>query len=46
MLGAVIGVDWGPVFAAATLQLLPIVIFVILLQKFLIAGLSAGAVKG
>ena len=46
MLGAVIGVDWGPVFAAATLQLLPIVIFVILLQKFLIAGLTAGAVKG
>ena len=46
MLGAVIGVDWGPVFAAATLQLLPIVIFVILVQKFLIAGLSAGAVKG
>ena len=46
MLGDVLGVDWGPVFAAATLQLLPIVIFVILVQRYLIAGLTAGAVKG
>lgn len=46
MLGDVLGVDWGSVFAAATLQLLPIVIFVTLVQKYLIAGLTAGAVKG
>ena len=46
MLGDVLGVDWGPVFAAATLQLLPIVIFVTLAQRYLIAGLTAGAVKG
>lgn len=45
MLGAVTGVQWGPLFAAATLQLLPIVIFVLLIQKYLIAGLTAGSIK-
>ena len=37
---------WGILFAAATLQLLPILVFVLLVQKYLIAGLSAGASKG
>ena len=46
MVGAVDGVDWGILFAAATLQLLPILLFVWLAQKYLIAGLSAGTVKG
>lgn len=46
MLGSVTGVDWGAVFAAATIQLVPILVFVILIQKFLIAGLTAGAIKG
>lgn len=46
MVGAIDGVDWGIVFAAATLQLLPILVFVILVQKYLIAGLTAGTVKG
>ena len=46
MLGSVTGVDWGAVFAAATLQLVPIIVFVALLQRHLIAGLSAGATKG
>lgn len=45
MLGAVTGVQWGPLFAAATLQLLPILIFVLLIQKYLIAGLTAGSIK-
>lgn len=45
MLGTVEGVQWGPIFAAATIQLLPIVALVIALQKFLIAGLTTGAVK-
>ncbi len=46
MVGAIDGVDWGILFAAATLQLLPILLFVLLVQKYLIAGLSAGASKG
>jgi multiple sugar transport system permease protein len=46
MLGSVTGVDWGAVFAAATIQLVPVLAFVILVQKYLIAGLTAGSVKG
>ena len=46
MVGAIDGVDWGILFAAATLQLIPILVFVLLVQKYLIAGLSAGTVKG
>lgn len=46
MVGAIDGVDWGILFAAATLQLVPILIFVVLVQKYLIAGLTAGTVKG
>jgi multiple sugar transport system permease protein len=46
MLGSATGVDWGAVFAAATIQLLPIIVFVTLLQRHLIAGLTAGATKG
>jgi multiple sugar transport system permease protein len=38
--------DWGILFAASTLQLLPVLLFVILVQKYLIAGMTAGAVKG
>ncbi len=45
MIGAVEGVEWGVLFAASTLQLLPILIFVVLAQKHLMAGLTAGAVK-
>jgi len=46
MVGAIDGVDWGILFAAATCQLMPILVFVILVQKYLIAGLAAGAAKG
>lgn len=46
MVGAIDGVDWGILFAAASLQLLPILVFVVLVQKYLIAGLTAGTVKG
>jgi multiple sugar transport system permease protein len=45
MVGAIDGVDWGILFAAATLQLMPILVFVLLAQKYLIAGLTAGTVK-
>ncbi len=44
--GAVEGVQWGMLFAAATVQLVPILVFVLLVQKFIVTGLTAGAVKG
>lgn len=46
MVGAVDGVEWGVLFAAATLQLLPILIFVIAVQRYVIAGMTAGSLKG
>ena len=46
ILSTVEGVDWGLLFAAATLQLLPIVVFVIAAQRYVVAGLAAGSVKG
>lgn len=45
MLGSATGVDWGAVFAAATLQLAPVLACVMLAQKYVVAGLTAGAVK-
>ena len=44
--GALEGVEWGVLFAGATIQLLPILIFVLVIQKFIVSGLAAGAVKG
>ena len=46
MTGAVDGVEWGVLFAATTVQLAPVLAFVLLAQKYLIAGLTAGATKG
>jgi multiple sugar transport system permease protein len=46
MLGALDGVEWGVLFAAATIQLLPILLFVVVMQKYVIAGMTAGSVKG
>jgi multiple sugar transport system permease protein len=46
ILSTVEGVDWGLLFAAATLQLLPILIFVVAAQRYVVAGLAAGSVKG
>ncbi|WP_372618170.1 carbohydrate ABC transporter permease [Falsiroseomonas sp.] len=46
MMGSLTGVDWGALFAAATVQLVPVTLFVIALQRFLVAGLTAGSVKG
>jgi multiple sugar transport system permease protein len=33
-------------FAASTIQLLPVLALVLLAQKYLIAGLTTGAIKG
>ena len=46
MLGSVTGVQWGPLLAAATLQLLPLLVFVLVIQRFLVQGLTAGSTKG
>jgi multiple sugar transport system permease protein len=40
------GVEWGVLFAASTVQLLPVLVFVLLMQRHFVAGLTAGAVKG
>jgi multiple sugar transport system permease protein len=46
MIGAVEGVEWGVLFAASTVQLIPVLLFVVFAQRHLIAGLTAGATKG
>jgi multiple sugar transport system permease protein len=46
IMDSVTGTNYGVLFAAATVQLVPILIVVLALQRFLIAGLTAGAVKG
>lgn len=38
--------DWGPIMAASTLITLPVVAFFLLVQRNLVSGLAAGAVKG
>jgi multiple sugar transport system permease protein len=45
MLGAMFGVSWGPLFAATSLQLLPILIFIWLVQKFLVKGTGFASEK-
>jgi multiple sugar transport system permease protein len=46
MLASFDQIDWGVLFAASTIQLIPILAFVLLMQRHLVAGLSAGAIKG
>jgi multiple sugar transport system permease protein len=41
-----IGVDWGQLMAATVLALLPVLFAFLLMQKWLVQGLMAGAVKG
>jgi multiple sugar transport system permease protein len=46
MIGSIDGVDWGILFAASTVQLLPVLAFVVFMNRYLVAGLTAGATKG
>ena len=39
-------VDWGQMMAAAVLALIPAVLFFTFIQRYLVRGLTAGAVKG
>lgn len=40
------GAEWGSLMAAATMTLLPVLIFLVFTQKYIVQGLTAGAVKG
>jgi multiple sugar transport system permease protein len=40
------GVLWGPVAAAATISVLPMMVFVLLMQRYMVRGLTFGAVRG
>lgn len=46
MLGSVTGVAWGPLFSAATVQLVPVLVLVWVAQKQLIRGMTLGSTKG
>lgn len=46
MIGSIDGVDWGVLFAASTVQLVPVLLFVLFMNRFLVAGLTAGSTKG
>lgn len=46
MIGSIDGVDWGILFAASTVQLIPVLAFVVVMNRYLVAGLTAGATKG
>ncbi len=41
-----IGVDWGQLMAATVISLVPVIVAFLVLQKWLVQGLMAGAVKG
>jgi|HigsolmetaAR203D_1030402.scaffolds.fasta_scaffold02758_5 multiple sugar transport system permease protein len=38
--------DWGSLMAASVLSVLPVVVFFLFLQRFLVEGMTAGSVKG
>jgi len=46
MLSPIMVIRWGSLFAAAAVQLLPLVLFVGVVQAYLIRGANEGAVKG
>jgi multiple sugar transport system permease protein len=40
------GTEWGKISAAAVLIMLPVVLFGFMIRRYLISGLTAGAIKG
>jgi N,N'-diacetylchitobiose transport system permease protein len=40
------GAEWGPIMAASTLYTVPVLAFFMLVRRWLVGGLVAGAVKG
>jgi ABC-type glycerol-3-phosphate transport system permease component len=43
--GGMFGTQWGPLTAASTIVLLPIIVMILILRRRLISGLTMGAVK-
>jgi multiple sugar transport system permease protein len=41
-----VSVDWGKCSAAATITMAPIIIIGFFMQKYLVSGMTSGAVKG
>ena len=37
---------WGQLYAAGTVLLVPVFVFTVTMQKFLVHGITAGGVKG
>jgi len=46
LMGGFFGAEWGMVFAACTLQLFPVLLFVLFGHRMLITGMTIGALKG
>nr|WP_245657564.1 carbohydrate ABC transporter permease [Herbidospora mongoliensis] len=40
------GTDWGAIMASSTLMTIPVIVFFLLVQRRMVSGLVAGAVKG
>lgn len=40
------GTNWGPLCAASCIILIPVILFFLFAQKYMVAGLTGGAVKG
>ena len=40
------GILWGPMSAAAVVCVLPMMLFVLFLQRYIVRGLTFGAVRG
>ena len=40
------GWEWGKIAAGGTMVMLPVLVFSLLVRRFLVHGLTAGAVKG
>lgn len=40
------GILWGPVAAAATISVAPMIVFVLAMQRYMVRGLTFGAVRG
>ena len=40
------GILWGPLSAAATVCVLPMLVFALILQRWIVRGLSFGSVRG
>ncbi len=45
MLDSVVGAQWGALFASTLIQYIPMLIFILYAQKFMITGMIVGAVK-